>query len=306
MTAPLLIVRVTSSESELVCDWLWGAGAIAIEHRQIGDSGRSDETADIELAAGFNTETDAVAAQNSISRRWPARLISTGDTTLWRDRWLDYIEPTIAGPLLIKAPWHSAQMCHEAVGALDGAEPSRSGPVQHEISIDPGTCFGSGHHPTTQLSIRALAREVNPGDRLLDVGSGSGILSISAALFGAQECIGFDIDQDSNAIASTNARHNNVDGICQFVITDGTITKAHPSTATGTAYFDIVVANIVTGDLTDLISQLAPQSRRTIILSGFLNTQRQRVEAELSKHFDSSRLDWTQEQQWSCLTATIA
>lgn len=296
MTSSLLIVRLRSSDIEVASDWLFALGANAIEQRDNTGFGRPAEEALVELAAGFESERESLRAHDLISQKWPARIESTGDESRWRDRWLDFIEPCVVGPLLIQAPWHTSEI-------TDTLRAKESG-VEHDLIIDPGTSFGSGHHGTTQLCIQTLTSQLRPGDHILDVGSGSGILSIAAALLGAGRTIGFDIAHGAISTASANAETNGVDSICQFYITDGTIAGAHPKTAGQEPLFDIVMANIVIGDLLPLIGQLCDQSRRTIILSGFLVSQRERIERELTKRIPLATLTWSASGEWGCVSAT--
>lgn len=105
------------------------------------------------------------------------------------------------------------------------------------LNIDPGAAFGTGTHPTTSMCLKVLERLVNPKTTLLDIGSGSGILSIAAALLGAEKSVGVDIDPVAVKVAKENAKLNNVENKTQYVLgnLDEEITDK----------YDIVVANIV-------------------------------------------------------------
>jgi ribosomal protein L11 methyltransferase len=88
------------------------------------------------------------------------------------------------------------------------------------ITIDPESAFGSGEHGSTRGALALLERHLQRGDRVLDLGSGSGILSIAAVALGARSAIGFEIDEPSIPVADTNARRNGVDGAISFISGD--------------------------------------------------------------------------------------
>jgi len=108
-------------------------------------------------------------------------------------------------------------------------------PWQLIIKLDPGQAFGTGHHETTRLCLRALEQAVVPGHSVLDVGTGSGVLSIAAALLGADRVTGIDIDPIAAEVAATNVAENAVGQL--VAISAGTLDG-------GQARHDIIVANI--------------------------------------------------------------
>ena len=112
------------------------------------------------------------------------------------------------------------------------------------LKLDPGMAFGTGTHETTYLCLEALDQAVKGGERILDVGTGSGILGIASALLGAKEVDGVDIDPTSVKVATENAQLNNV--LDKFNIKVGDLTQ----TASGT--YDIIVANIVANAIMEL------------------------------------------------------
>ncbi|MHB8529447.1 MAG: 50S ribosomal protein L11 methyltransferase [Caulobacteraceae bacterium] len=152
------------------------------------------------------------------------------------------------------------------------------------LRIEAGAAFGTGHHATTLLCLIAYHALIKQRrfERVLDLGTGAGILAIAAARTGARRVIGSDIDPVSVRVAAENAKLNRAR--CRFVLADG---LAHPSIRR-TAPFDLVFANILAGPLV----RLAPAVRRSVgpggvaILSGLLASQARAVAAAyLSRGF---------------------
>ena len=239
----VLVVPITPDQVEFCSDWLWRLGATAIEEREANDA--------VELIVGFGDDDLALAARSVLSERWPCRLESTGDETEWRDEWLRWIEPIEVAGFVVHAPWHDPALW----AAMPAATP---------LSIDPGRAFGSGHHPTTRMALEALPALVEPTSRVLDVGSGTGILSIAAALLGATAVLGIDLDHDIVEVARANAEANNVAAQIEF--------RAGPPAAAEDR-FDVVVANIVVGDLMPLLPSILGWAQGPVVLSGFLESQ---------------------------------
>ena len=138
------------------------------------------------------------------------------------------------------------------------------------IELDPGMAFGTGHHPTTTMCLAALEELVSPGCSVLDLGCGSGILSIAAARLGASDVLALDIDATAAETAAANVRQNGVDA----VVTVGEGTLPHLSLRPGG--YDIVVANISSTVIGDLASSIARAARHggTVVASGVLDQSR--------------------------------
>ncbi|MBR7071528.1 MAG: 50S ribosomal protein L11 methyltransferase [Clostridia bacterium] len=114
------------------------------------------------------------------------------------------------------------------------------------LQIDPGAAFGTGTHATTSLCLGALERYVQPGDRVLDIGCGSGILAIASVLLGAAAAVGTDIDAQSVKTAQENAAINHVAEQIDFSVADGEDYGEQP--------FDIICANIVADVILHLLT----------------------------------------------------
>ena len=180
----------------------------------------------------------------------------------WRDSWKRYFRPRRIGKrLLVKPSWASYE-----VAAGDTV-----------IEIDPGMAFGTGQHPTTAMCLRALEESASrpgespsatggrPGDAVLDLGAGSGILAIAAARLGAKRALALDIDPQAVKAARENAAANGVQGVVE--VREGTL----PEDA-GEERFDLAVANISGLTIERLAPAFAESLREggTLIVSGFL------------------------------------
>ena len=143
------------------------------------------------------------------------------------------------------------------------------------VILDPGLTFGTGAHPSTQMVMETMEEVVRPGFRCLDLGSGSGILSIAALRLGAKAAIGIDIDPKAEDIARENAAYNGF-GSPEFTALTGNVTqdKALMESLASQEY-DLVLVNIVA----DVIISLAPvlphflTEKSTLICSGILDTR---------------------------------
>lgn len=167
----------------------------------------------------------------------------------WQDNWKQYQKPMRIGKNILVVPtWHEGEV--EGQGADDV-----------EIRLDAGMAFGSGSHETTANALTLLESEMTPGARVLDLGTGSGILAIAAKKLGASEVVAVDIDPGATKTARENAKTNEVD----MEIKTGTIDDIDDR-------FDLIVANIIY----DVLIRLYPDFYRllkdegTLIVSGLL------------------------------------
>lgn len=204
----------------------------------------------------------------------------------WEWGWKQYFKPFPVGKtFLIKPSWET----------VDDAQGRRI------LEIDPASSFGTGSHDTTQLCIAALEQTVRPGDTLLDMGTGSGILAIAAAMLGAEVRAVVDIDENCLKTAAENAEKNGVTigrGFCGDANRDDAL-----AAALGDGY-DIIAANIVA----DVIIGMTPlfwdklKAGGTLICSGILNERADEVRAALEKR-GFQVLDFAQSDDWSAFTA---
>ncbi len=199
----------------------------------------------------------------------------------WGENWKRFFKPVqVTSKFVVKPPW------------------ARIRPKRGQIPIDitPGMAFGTGTHATTILCIEALEERIKKrGLSVLDVGTGSGILSIIAAKLGAQEVCGIDIDGVALENARENLEKNHVSDIVK--IKKGSISVLHGK-------FDVIVANIDLKSLRKMRNSLLGRLNHqgSLILSGILEKDKERIR----KHYLETKLlrciKETQEGEWVCLT----
>lgn len=198
----------------------------------------------------------------------------------WRNNWRQYFFPIPVGEkLLIRPTWRDE---------VDAGE-------RKIINIDPGLAFGTGNHETTRLCLAQLERYVTESSTLLDVGCGSGILSIAGVLLGAERAFGVDIDPTAVRTAKENAELNNVSDKCTFVA--GNLTDKVEGT------YDVVAANIVA----DAIIMLSKDVRKFMnensvyIMSGIIESRLDDVLSAIEENFEIK--ETLIDGGWVCLVA---
>jgi ribosomal protein L11 methyltransferase len=142
------------------------------------------------------------------------------------------------------------------------------------ILIEPNMAFGTGTHETTQLCLEAISELHTPDQSVMDVGTGTGILSIAAAKLGCRQITACDTDADAVAIARENARLNAVDDLIVFF--DGSVDENSPSA-------DLVVANLTIDVILPMLPLLIKITRRHLLLSGILAEQKPLITDALSE-----------------------
>jgi len=187
----------------------------------------------------------------------------------WAEAWKKFFKPLRLGrAILVKPSWESWQ----------------GGEGQIVIEIDPGRAFGTGNHPSTGLCIEILeellwqfAAEGRVGPRVLDVGTGTGILGIVAAKLGASRVLGLDIDPEAVQIAVANVERNRVGGI---------MTVSGTPVGQVAEEFQVVVANLAADPLISHASALSERVSRGgwLVLSGILEDQVEAVVGCFSSH----------------------
>ena len=167
------------------------------------------------------------------------------------------------------------------------------------LKLDPGMAFGTGTHETTNLCLEALDEFVKGGERLLDIGTGSGILAIAALLLGAKSAEGVDIDPMCVRTAGENARLNGVQE--QFQVLVGDLSDQ------AEGRYDIITANIVAAAILslapDLPSLMGPDT--LFIASGIIDQKKDEVIAGLQK-VGLQVVDVREKRGWECILARKA
>jgi ribosomal protein L11 methyltransferase len=194
----------------------------------------------------------------------------------WAARSQQSLKAVHAGRFIVAPPWD--------LPAEDGEE--------IVIVIEPSMGFGTGHHATTRMCLRLLS-ELDVSDAtVLDLGTGSGVLSMAAALSGARNVVGIDVDQDAIQSAETSARLNTLPDTISFQVSD--FRNTPPKAA------DVVLANLTGGMLTSSAASIAALVRPhgQLILSGFDHTEVDRVLAAFASFTERQRLS---EDNWIAL-----
>jgi ribosomal protein L11 methyltransferase len=169
------------------------------------------------------------------------------------------------------------------------------------LRLDPGMAFGTGQHETTRMCLEALEREVRPGMRVLDVGCGSGILSLAAAKLGAHEVLAVDVDANCVRVTEENARANGAEQTVRAA--QGSAGNAWPFEPPAAA-FDIVVANIIARVIIEIAASLvqALVSGGRLIVSGVIGER----EAEVTDALQAAgaRIAFVRAMgDWRCIEA---
>lgn len=162
------------------------------------------------------------------------------------------------------------------------------------IRIKPGPAFGTGDHATTQLCIRALAKFVKSGDRIIDVGCGSGILSIVSVKLGGSHALGLDIDQDAIQNAEENLALNQVEDTVE--VRQGTANAGIPPES-----FDVAVANINRIEIVESYDKIEPLVKvgGTLIFSGILDGEEGYM-ADFFKRQKLKDMEVERQEEWVC------
>ena len=165
---------------------------------------------------------------------------SLHDDSEWKDNWKEFFKPQkVSQKIIVRPTWEEYEL-----------SPEEEAEGMKILKIDPGMAFGTGTHETTSLCLKAMEKYMHPGDRVLDVGCGSGILSIAADLLGAGDVLGIEIDPVAVEVSRENLELNGCGENVRVI--EGDLTKGVDYEA------DIVVANL----MADLVIMLSPDVRR--------------------------------------------
>ncbi len=246
------VVTVSIDEAELASDVLWQLGVRAIEERA-GEHGH------VELWTAVGDDAEAAERATALlGERWPSRSVEVADDAV--DTWREFAGPMWVDDGLVVVPAWQQHAIGEDVVAID---------------IEPGGAFGLGDHPTTLLSLRAARRHLGTGRDVLDVGCGTGVIAVMAALLGASHVRAVDVASAAVEATRDNATRN---GVADRIDVDTTPAGALEGP------FHLVVANILAPTLIDLADDLrrltAPDGR--LVISGILADRHEHVLAALA------------------------
>ena len=236
-------IEAPASERERLVAELYACGTLGLEERDDG------------LVAYFPSlepqdpvlEAIAALADADLAVRVgaPTRVAPTD----WEVEWRRGLAPRLVAGLWIRPSWCASQ-------------------GQPELCIDPQQAFGSGEHATTRIALELLLAVLRPEDRVLDVGTGSGVLALGALRQGAHAAVAFDLDFAACHNARDNARSNGL----PLPLFCGTLAALSPGRR-----FDLVAANLLWAELEPWVPRVADHARREVIVAGPLARERDRV-----------------------------
>ncbi len=207
----------------------------------------------------------------------------------WANNWKKYFKPfPVGGKIMIKPSWEELE----------------SGTDRVVLNIDPGHIFGTGTHETTQCCLEHIENYIKEGDKVLDIGCGSGILFIASLLLGAGGADAVDIDPNAVKIVTENAERNGIDPSLYNVYAGNILEDENLAEKFGGNKYDIVEANIVA----DIIIAVCPMARNFIkkggvfISSGIIDTRCAEVENALREN-GFTVLDIKKRKDWRAIAA---
>jgi ribosomal protein L11 methyltransferase len=226
-------VRTPADRRELLGAWLVARTGQAVEEREDGTlvAFAPDEHAAEVLVEELGREADSPVETHS-------HPIEPEED--WSTRWREGLGARQLGRLTIVPSWL----------------PEASEPDPLTVVLDPETAFGSGEHGSTRAALTLLSRVLSPGDRVLDLGSGSGILAIAAIKLGAAQAIGIEIDPEANEVAERNALRNGVADRVEFL--EGDVAVLAPLAGPADLILSNILRTVNTTLLPIVVASLAP------------------------------------------------
>lgn len=208
----------------------------------------------------------------------------------WINNWKQYFKPFTVDDILIKPTWEEIP---------DGDRDKLL------IQIDPGTAFGTGQHETTQLCIRQLRKYMTPGARVLDVGTGSGILGITALKLGAGSVFGTDLDENAITAVGENLEANQIGDGSFRVLKGNIIDDKKVQDQVGYECYDIAVANILADVIIMLQKEIPVHLKKNgiFIMSGILNIKEEAVKEALRGNQALEIIETASQGEWVSITA---
>ena len=208
----------------------------------------------------------------------------------WINNWKQYFKPFTVDDILIKPTWETI-------------------PEEHKdkllIQIDPGTAFGTGMHETTQLCIRQLRKYTGCDTKVLDVGTGSGILGITALKLGAKEVFGTDLDENAITAVGENLEANGIPAGLFTVLQGNIIDDKEVQDAAGYEYYEVAVANILADVIIMLQKEIPVHIKKggIFITSGIINMKEEAVKEAFAANSAFEIIEVTYQGEWVSITA---
>lgn len=208
----------------------------------------------------------------------------------WINNWKQYFKPFMVNDIVIKPTWE------EVPDGMEG---------KMVVNIDPGTAFGTGSHETTQLVIKQMDKYIKEGDKLLDVGTGSGILSVIGLMLGASHVLGTDLDPNAIIATAENMEANKISSELYEVIEGNIIDDKKIQDYAGYECYDVVTANILADIIIPLLSEIAVHMKvgGVIITSGIIDMKEQAVKDAFAANDSFEILEVTYQGEWVSITA---
>ena len=208
----------------------------------------------------------------------------------WINNWKEYFHQFYVDDILIVPSWEEVK------------EEDKDKMILH---IDPGTAFGTGMHETTQLVIRQLKKLVHKDTQMLDVGTGSGILGITALKLGAKEVWGTDLDENAITAVGENLASNDISSDRFHVLQGNIIDDKSVQDWAGYEKYDIVVANILADVIIMLVKEIPVHLKKGgyFITSGIINLKEEAVRAAFAASEELEVVEITYQGEWLSVTA---
>jgi len=257
MTSADLLLRArpgSQAQADRVVAEVWEAGALGVEERS------GDEGIELSIYLSRPTEPDIRSVLEGLltSERIDEASEPLGEMD-WSEAWKDGLEAIVISPRLVVRPSFVAYPLEDG---------------QQEVIVDPGQAFGTGGHESTRLALEwvdALSTRGERVVRVLDVGTGSGVLGLAALKLGAGWALGFDLDQEAVTEAQRVAKGNGLGG--------GLALFAGPIEALGEGVFDLVLVNLLRSEMLPIAEEIATKlsPEGNLVLSGLLVSDRSKV-----------------------------
>lgn len=208
----------------------------------------------------------------------------------WINNWKQYFKPFMVNDIVIKPTWE------EVPENMQG---------KMVVQIDPGTAFGTGSHETTQLVIKQMEKHITKDTVLLDVGTGSGILSVIGLMLGAKYVLGTDLDPNAIIATDENMEVNGLSKELYEVIEGNIIDDTKIQEYVGFDKYDVVTANILADIIIPLLGEIDVHMKTgaVIITSGIIDMKEEAVKAAFEQNDHFEIIETTYQGEWVSITA---